>query len=61
MMNSRVGIPLACDVSLLDCGMRGVIAEQFVFQELLASSHQLPAIPLFWTRESGNSNLETGL
>jgi len=58
MMNSRVGIPLTFDVSLTDCGMRGAIAEQFVFQELLASSHQLPRIPAFWARESGNSNAE---
>jgi hypothetical protein len=53
-----VGIPLTFDVSLTDCGMRGAIAEQFVFQELLASSHQIPRIPAFWARESGNSNAE---
>jgi predicted AAA+ superfamily ATPase len=58
MMNSRVGMPISFDASLADCGMRGVIAEQFVFQELLASSHQLPQIPAFWARESGNSNAE---
>jgi predicted AAA+ superfamily ATPase len=58
MMNSRAGTPPTVDVSLADCGMRGVIAEQFVFQELLALSHQLPQIPVFWTRESGNSNAE---
>ena len=58
MMNSRMGMPLTFDVTLIDCGMRGVIAEQFVFQELLASSHQLPQIPAFWARESGNSNAE---
>ena len=58
MMNSRVGMPFTFDVSLTDCGMRGVIAEQFVFQELLASSHQLPNIPAFWVRESPNSNAE---
>jgi hypothetical protein len=58
MMNSRVGMPLTFDVSLTDCGMRGAIAEQFVFQELLSASHQLPDIPVFWTRESGNGNAE---
>jgi predicted AAA+ superfamily ATPase len=58
MVNSRVGMPLTFDVSLTDCGMRGAIAEQFVFQELLSASHQLPHIPVFWTRESGNSNAE---
>ena len=58
MMNSRVGMPFTFDASLADAGMRGVIAEQFVFQELLASSHQLPHIPAFWVRELGNSNAE---
>jgi predicted AAA+ superfamily ATPase len=58
MMNSRLGVPITLDVALTDCGMRGMVAEQFVFQELLASSRQLPMIPMFWTRESGNSNAE---
>jgi predicted AAA+ superfamily ATPase len=58
MMNSKLGVPISLDVALTDCGMRGMVAEQFVFQELLASSRQLPMIPMFWTRESGNSNAE---
>jgi hypothetical protein len=58
MMNSRIGVPLTLDVSLTDCGIRGIIAEQFVFQELLATSHQLPHIPVFWARESGSGNAE---
>jgi predicted AAA+ superfamily ATPase len=58
MMNSRLGVPLLMDVSMTDCSIRGAIAEQFVFQELLAASRQLPRIPSFWVRESGNGNAE---
>ena len=58
IMNTRVGMPMHIDISKTDCGMRGGISEQFVFQELLSSSHQLPVIPHFWAREKGHSNAE---
>lgn len=58
IMNSRFGAPLHFDITKTDCGIRGAISEQFVFQELLSSSYIIPDIPLFWTRQTSNSNAE---
>jgi uncharacterized protein len=58
IMNSRFGAPMHFDITKTDCGIRGAISEQFVFQELLSSSNIIPDIPLFWTRETNNSNAE---
>ena len=56
MAGSRLMIPAVA--SSIAPEIKGRIAEQFVFQEMLAAHIQLPEPALFWTRDTSNSNAE---